>query len=139
MYMFCKKCGEEIQVRYNHQFICQKCYMFRDALLKDRKKKYIYDFLSQSKCAHCWEHRPVVLEFHHTDGTQKEFCVSEMESYSIRKIQTEINKCQILCCNCHKIVTAKEQWRYKFLNRPEFNEETPRPVMSITWGQDWED
>ena len=119
--MNCKKCQKEIEHRYNNQIICSECYGKRNQMTRIRKKKYIYDYLSSHPCEQCWESRPVVLEFHHIDATQKEYDLSDMYRYSIKRIQHEIDKCQVLCSNCHKIVTAKERWRYSFLNLPEFN------------------
>ncbi len=85
------------------------------------KRKYVYDYLASHPCEKCKESRPVCLEFHHM--WEKEFSLSKSKDYSLKHIQNEISKCQVLCSNCHKIVTAKEQWRYSYLNLPEFNGE----------------
>lgn len=120
--MQCKKCQKEIDVKYNRQYICRDCYLDRQKRTSNKKKKYLYDYLSSHPCEHCWEDRPVVLEFHHTNAEAKEYSVSSMCSMSLEKIISEIEKCQVLCCNCHKIVTSKELWWYSFLNLPEMNE-----------------
>lgn len=95
--------------------------------VNDRKKqyrnirrKYIYDYLSEHPCEMCWENRPVCLEFHHQ--WNKEISLAHAFDWSIERINKEIDKCQVLCSNCHKIITSKERWRYSFLNLPEFNE-----------------
>lgn len=100
----------------------------RRTTIRNRKRKYIYDYLSNNPCEHCGESRPVCLEFHHQ--WDKEICLSEAKDWSIPRIQMEIEKCQVLCSNCHKVVTAKEQWRYSYLNLPEFNERIDWPMMS---------
>ena len=46
------------------------------------------------------------LDFHHLDPTAKVLPVSKMESCSYDRIVTEINKCVVLCKNCHVLVHA---------------------------------
>lgn len=45
------------------------------------------------------------LEFHHTDPTKKDFTVSHnMKTEITQDILNEVNKCVILCANCHREV-----------------------------------
>ena len=52
------------------------------------------------------------LHFDHIDMENKEFDVSEMVRmwFSIEKIKKEIEKCQVLCANCHWEKTHKDFW-----------------------------
>lgn len=55
------------------------------------------------KCAHCGEDHPGILEFHHVDPTAKEFTIgSGWRNASRNRILEEINKCIVLCANCHR-------------------------------------
>ena len=56
----------------------------------------------KDKCAKCGDTRNYILEFHHKDPKQKEFTIGRMRNYSLEKIQKEIDKCIVLCCNCHR-------------------------------------
>ena len=50
-----------------------------------------------------------VYEFHHKDPTQKDFAVSKNgHTRSWEKIQNELDKCDMLCANCHRIRHAIE-------------------------------
>ena len=52
----------------------------------------------------------MVLEFHHVDKKTKSGEISGMIDNikcSLDELKAEINKCIILCSNCHKIETAK--------------------------------
>ena len=56
----------------------------------------------------------MALEFHHRNTTEKEFAISKFKLYKfIDMIKNELDKCDVLCSNCHKEVhheLAKEKW-----------------------------
>ena len=58
----------------------------------------------RTKCIKCGESDPIVLDFHHRDKKQKKFQLIGSNCYSRSKasILTEINKCDVLCANCHR-------------------------------------
>ena len=55
-------------------------------------------------CVRCAEDDPACLDFHHTDTDRKETTISSMISYGYSKerLLAEIEKCEILCANCHR-------------------------------------
>jgi hypothetical protein len=72
------------------------------------------DYLSRCSCAICGERDAAVLEFHHLSA-DKEYDISEMVSkgYSWSRILRELKKCQILCANDHRRITARERKWYR--------------------------
>lgn len=51
---------------------------------------------------------PAALEFHHVDPTQKAFEIGSQGAYAAwDKLKSELDKCALLCSNCHKEVHAK--------------------------------
>ena len=42
------------------------------------------------------------LEFHHVDPMTKERAIAVMKNYSEQKLRDEINKCVLVCANCHR-------------------------------------
>ena len=58
------------------------------------------------QCARCGYDRCVeALEFHHTDPTKKDFGVSSKGyTRSWKRVQEELDKCVMLCANCHREV-----------------------------------
>jgi hypothetical protein len=54
-------------------------------------------------CARCGEENPPALDFHHSG--EKEANVSSMvnDGYSKERIRREMNRCTVLCANCHRI------------------------------------
>jgi hypothetical protein len=51
------------------------------------------------------------LDFHHDGQSEKDFNVADMagQGLSIKAIQIEIEKCIILCSNCHRIEHYEER------------------------------
>ncbi len=61
-----------------------------------------------SNCGYKNENCLAIFEFDHMDRTKKFRCVSQMlSSYSWEVIEEEIDKTVLLCRNCHKIKTMK--------------------------------
>ncbi len=57
-------------------------------------------------CRFCKEREPICLDFHHRNKAEKEFGISQMigSHRNWERIQREINKCEIVCANCHRKV-----------------------------------
>jgi hypothetical protein len=57
-----------------------------------------------NKCEQCGYNRcREALEFHHNDPNEKEFALSQTgNTYSWERIQKELDKCALLCANCHR-------------------------------------
>lgn len=55
------------------------------------------------KCNHCGYNRfNGAMEFHHTDPKEKEFEISKHSTYSFELLKIELDKCDMLCANCHR-------------------------------------
>ena len=69
---------------------------------------WVNDIKAQSGCSSCEENHPACLDFHHTDPSKKEQEISRMvrAGKGMAKIQKEIDKCVLLCANCHR----KQHW-----------------------------
>lgn len=75
---------------------------------RDTRREMLREFINsikiESSCKHCGEDDIACLDFHHTDDISKEFNVGEAinRGLNIDRIKSEINKCEILCSNCHR-------------------------------------
>ena len=57
------------------------------------------------KCERCgYDKYPDVLEFHHLNPIEKEASWNKMRLWNWKKITAELDKCSILCANCHREV-----------------------------------
>ncbi len=54
-------------------------------------------------CIKCGYNKcPHALEFHHRDPAVKEYTWNKMRYCNIKTLQKELNKCDLLCSNCHR-------------------------------------
>lgn len=44
------------------------------------------------------------LQFHHLNPAEKEFNIGQLRSYSLNMLKKELDKCALLCGNCHSEV-----------------------------------
>lgn len=81
------------------------------------KKRRIFELLCSSKCAICGEDDPLVLEFDHLFDKRLDLSALIRSTAPWEKVKRELEKCQILCSNCHKRKTHAEanSYRYRFL------------------------
>ncbi len=68
-----------------------------------RTKQRLIDYKG-GKCERCGYCKdcPSAYHFHHLDPSQKDFGISENGSTrKLDKLKKEVDKCQLLCSNCH--------------------------------------
>jgi len=86
---FCKKC--------NHENVLSRQREFKNKCLE-------YKGFKCSKCG--YDKCSAALDFHHIDPSKKEFIPSKYRHTSWSKneniIKKELDKCIILCANCHR-------------------------------------
>lgn len=67
-------------------------------------RKMLHDYKADSDgCRHCGELDPACLDFHHREDEEKEMAVNKMVPYGYSRadIKAELEKCNLLCANCH--------------------------------------
>lgn len=79
----------------------------------DKARRYVLDYLLEHPCIDCGETNPIVLEFDHVRGKKvKAISVMIHSPVSLKRLQAEIDKCEVRCANCHLRKTAKERnWK----------------------------
>jgi hypothetical protein len=65
-------------------------------------------------CAVCgYSSHPAALDFNHIHG-DKAFNVSQDPKVAMHKLLSEIDKCEVLCANCHRVHTYENKhWHTK--------------------------
>ena len=87
----------------------------RTKLRRVEIRRFIINLLQSSCCADCGIDDWRVLEFDHRDRKLKKFNLADSTQYSIKKVKEEIEKCDIVCANCHNIRTIEQRNYYSGL------------------------
>lgn len=106
-----KKCTKCLMLKprseyYNYNKIsswCKQC-LTDDVINRQRAFKVKCVEYKGSKCSECGYNKYIgALEFHHLDPSQKDF---EMSRYKLSAfsdiVKKELDKCILVCSNCHK-------------------------------------
>ena len=101
----CKVHGETKFAYYEgaKRWRCLKCQSEATQRRRDKVKLIAIEYKG-GKCCKCGYNKCVeALEFHHLDPTQKDFgIVSKGYTRSWSKIKAELDKCILVCSNCHR-------------------------------------
>lgn len=133
LHSWCKNCFNKhntIKYRANPK-ACEEA-RINKAILREKNQIYIFNLLKKSSCMDCGETDIIVLDFDHRDPSKKEFSISAAmcASTSMNKIKIEIEKCDIVCSNCHRRRTAKQFGYYKYKMALKDGIEPPTPRSS---------
>lgn len=105
----CRECQKELSNNL-YERSAERRAKIRESNIRRRIqiKIKILEYLVQHPCS-CGESNPILLEFDHIRGA-KIANVSEMwRRYSWKKIQKEMEKCEVRCIKCHRLKTARTQ------------------------------
>jgi hypothetical protein len=76
--------------------------------LRLERTGYLIDYFKAHPCVDCGEEDPVVLEFDHLGN--KSFDIGQVLPYrNWQSILDEIDKCEVVCANCHRRRTAQRK------------------------------
>ena len=107
--------------KYMLNYACNKCKNYTTILNHIKQKNHVMQKkIDIGKCNHCdkqvTKDNFYLFDFDHLRDKVK--TVSQLIGKStIKKIDEEIAKCQLLCCKCHKLKTAEQlNYRYEFPN-----------------------
>ncbi len=114
---FCSKCDTTKSLDEFHQYrpkgreirntsYCKSC-TIKDVLQRQINfKLQCLDYKGKRECNRCGYNKSyVALEFHHRDPNEKDFAISKFKLYKfVDVVKDELDKCDVLCSNCHKEV-----------------------------------
>lgn len=108
----CSKCHRELPLNMFHKNgfdskgqqkyrgYCKDCANSIERARYQKKKAYVNE--QKQVCAKCGETRTYVLDFHHKDKNEKDFTIGTFKKGNLELVQSEIDKCVVLCANCHR-------------------------------------
>ena len=104
----CKKC-RNIRSRNEYHLSDRKPQINNYAVKRRREAKIKAVEYKGNKCQDCGiEHianyNTSIFQFHHRDPNEKDFAVSQINMRSFDNFKQELDKCDLLCANCHHIL-----------------------------------
>lgn len=87
---------------------CRKCKAEQSKQKRNNIRKLCYEYLG-NKCSKCNE-KLDIYEFHHINEKEKLFEISEgiVKNLSFKKLKPELDKCILVCPNCHQEIHFNE-------------------------------
>lgn len=82
---------------------CKFCYGNTKNKLVKQHRQWIIDYKRRRSCSHCGISDYRVLDFHHKKGEEKDFELGSYHRIGFKRIKKEVEKCILLCANCHRI------------------------------------
>ena len=104
----CKKHGEtEFVLRSDGRYRCRKCAVEFVQRRREKIKEMAIEYKG-GKCQCCgYDKYNGALEFHHLNPKEKDFGIGEGGYIrSFEKVKNELDKCILVCSNCHKEIHA---------------------------------
>ena len=117
MEKICKKCNKKLEISnfYKQQqkgkngqiwpyydCYCRKCRTTYSGTRRRNVKEQAIKYKG-GKCIDCGLiDSPCVYDFHHLNPNLKEIALGSMGGMSFNKIKSELDKCVLLCANCHR-------------------------------------
>ena len=81
---------------------CKECSNVQTLTRQRNLKKDAINYKG-GKCVSCGYNKcQGALEFHHIDPNEKDFTIAHVRHTSFEKIKEELDKCILLCSNCHR-------------------------------------
>ena len=65
-------------------------------------REYINSVKTNAQCTHCPEDDIACLDFHHEGDKEFELGTAASNGVALDRVKKEIDKCIILCSNCHR-------------------------------------
>lgn len=112
----CIKCGQEFfpKKQAKTRRYCYKCIPEENyngsSVLRKKIKIWALEY-KDGKCQKCGYNKcPDALEFHHLNPDKKDFSLSDRNlSLDWENIKKELDKCILICANCHRELHAQEK------------------------------
>jgi len=102
------ECGEKNPHKFTNRgkgrvckTVCKSCH-YKQRIERYRSKKLKAIEYKGGKCKKCgYDKCPGSLQFHHRNPSEKDPNWKHVRSWSFSKTKKELDKCDLLCANCH--------------------------------------
>ena len=103
--------GNSLGVHHGKMSRCKPCNLIQTRQRIDRKRADLNILKEAQGCMRCsYNEDGSKLHFHHRDPSTKLFGIHNSLTYSPQRVQEEIDKCDLLCTNCHATYHNAQRW-----------------------------
>jgi len=104
----CTSCGTNLDQNKDGSWptVCAKCQPKQRDRYRVNKQKIIN--FKGGKCKNCEYNKAYGLDLHHRDPKLKDEKWTKIRTYPLEKLKDELEKCDILCKNCHGMIHIKD-------------------------------
>ena len=110
----------------------------RSDRIRAEHMEQLYLYLLAHPCVDCGETDPVVLEFDHLRDKVEEVSTLIHQALSWKRIQAEIDKCEVVCACCHR---RRTHWRAGDVRgmwmRRQMESELPGAASRVMTSERW--
>lgn len=128
----CSTCKENLAVEHFHKnkskadgrhHCCKQCqrnyyrkhyasnkeqYLARNKRTRKRRQARMLQQKANTPCSDCGgTFHPFIMEYDHRDPSTKNFSIGSIHKNAGRKLAEELEKCDLVCANCHKMRTFR--------------------------------
>jgi hypothetical protein len=111
----CPHCGENNRDNFYfntkghwQRYRCKQCARTKRTECIKKRKQDAVDYKG-GKCEKCgYDKCLAAMEFHHRCSTQKDSKWGAIRKWPIEKLKKELDKCDLLCCRCHREIHHEE-------------------------------
>ena len=96
------KAGKIKGVQY-YRHLCTTCYSKQKTKKSKERMTKFREYKQTLKCNRCGYDDYRALQFHHTDDNKEGTPAIIARYLSWENVMEELNKCEVLCANCHQI------------------------------------
>ena len=123
-YKTCSRCKETKNLltgfytkNKKHTYVwCKSCANKRTIEWQQQRKIEAINYKG-GKCVKCGYNKyPGALDFHHLDPSKKDFAISRKKNCSFDIIKPELDKCILVCRNCHAELHFDERCKEQIIN-----------------------
>ena len=108
---YCKECGKKLT--RSHYRNNKRQYLDRNVRSYMKRRELVRQIKSRA-CADCSIQYPFyVMDFDHREGEIKKYELNRVDRMTTRALLREIEKCDVVCANCHRIRTYKRRMKHE--------------------------
>ncbi len=96
-----------------------------------KRREFLHEYKKQHACVYCGQSNPLMLDLDHIDRTTKKGVPAVMvtSGHKWESVLEEIQKCQVVCSNCHRVKSILQDGKMKGVDVDEFIPDNMRHLL----------